>query len=462
MPTVTRIRVGLLLGLILAAPSTTMAQVIEGPSRAFRGLFGGRPTDPNRTRQELTLTANATSGYDQNLNPGGGDPTDVLRQREGGYTIFADAGLQYFRGRAARSIEAEGRVYLTSYSGLGTGPAYGGTGRVAGMLTIGRRGRLELGQQVRYEPFFSFGAFAPLRDDVEVSSIPETDPTSGFSEERSWTMQTSASMGQRWNWRHLTTLDYGYSNRNYIGAFGHDSVSHSGGLSHDWSFNRQVSILTGYRFSDSVFTDVGAQQRPLQEHGIDVSLQFQRNLSATRRFSFSLGGGAAHVSTLATLTRRPIEYWAPAGQGSVRVDIERSWSIWADYRRGLTVLDGIALQSFFTDAALVRIGGLVGRRFDVAAIIGYSNGRAGDQEGGGRYESYAFTGQLSYAFSRCCSTVVNYYYYDYRLTGVLGLPIEFPSRFDRNAVRAGISMWLPLFGSFGDSGGGRSQAGSRQ
>ncbi len=50
---------------VCGVASDTNAQTVQRPSRPYRGLFGGGPTpDPNRSRQELTLSGNLSVGYD--------------------------------------------------------------------------------------------------------------------------------------------------------------------------------------------------------------------------------------------------------------------------------------------------------------------------------------------------------------------------------------------------------------
>jgi hypothetical protein len=42
----------------------------------------------------------------------------------------------------------------------------------------------------------------------------------------------------------------------------------------------------------------------------------------------------------------------------------------------------------------------------------------------------------------------SYSYYNHRLRDLTNIPVGFPNRFNRNAVNVGVTIWLPLYGSF--------------
>ena len=98
----------LLTVLVLLAVTATVseAQILDRPSRPFRGVFGGAEVpNPNRTRNELTLFADVLGGYDSNLAPEGSSPVQRATVPASGYTGLGDLVLRYWRGKAARNIE---------------------------------------------------------------------------------------------------------------------------------------------------------------------------------------------------------------------------------------------------------------------------------------------------------------------------------------------------------------------
>jgi hypothetical protein len=88
----------------------------------------------------------------------------------------------------------------------------------------------------------------------------------------------------------------------------------------------------------------------------------------------------------------------------------------------------------------------------------FSNGSAGADRAS-RFQIYTGQAQLRFAVSRCCAVSANYNYY-YYTSAAVDLPTGFPDSYDRNAIRVGMTVLLPLFGSYTDppqrrGGGGR-------
>jgi hypothetical protein len=152
----------------------------------------------------------------------------------------------------------------------------------------------------------------------------------------------------------------------------------------------------------------------------------------------------------------PFHYWTPSGHGTFRLGFGRSWSIAADYRRAVTVLQGVTVESFNTDAVVVETEGALSRRLDLSVSVAYSNGRTGAGDSASRFASYGGLSQLRYAIARCCAATVNYDYYYYSLQDVAGVPSGVPPQYDRNSVLVGFTLWLPLYGSYASSPDGGS------
>jgi hypothetical protein len=436
---------------LLSMAVTAGGQVLERPARPTRGLFGGpRAVDPDRPRQELTLTASLLAGYDDNLTPEGTGVAGMLRPRDSGYNGFADLGVQYLKGRRDRVFSATGRSYFQSYSSSVTTSAVGGEGSAELTTDVGLRNSLTLSQTVASTPFFSLGTFAPLGE-VEDVPVPDANPANGLSTRRSLNAVTAASFGHEWSRRSHTTAGYVFQRHDYVDDLGFDTVTHIGSLEHSRALSRAASLSSSYRYSDATLEDAGGITRPVIHHSLGVGYRYARSLSRVRQFGLAIGGGATYVDTVTSAARLPRRYWAPSGHGSVRLDIARSWSVSADYRRSLTVLDGISAESFFTDALMVTGGGFLAPRVELVLTGAYANGHAGEGVNEvGRYESYNAGAQLRLALTRWWSATVNYQRYDYSLHGV-DLPEGLAPDFGRNAVRVGFTFWLPLYGAYTDA-----------
>ena len=446
----TTFRFVVLTGLGLLIPADASAQVIERPSRPFRGLFasGGPPADPNRTRQELTLTANALAGWEEGFVLGGGGIGD-LRPGVTAYTGLAEARLRYFRGRTSHSWTVDGRAFTNSYS-VDLPTTFGGDAQVQTDQNFGRSNRFQFRQGITYEPLLTLGGFDPLDTGVVPSVLPVSHATAGVIEQSSIGLNSAVSLTRTWSRRHSTSADYSFIRDDYLDESGFDSRTHRVAVSHSLSLTRRTSLRTSYHYSDVAAVDTSAQG-PGTDQGADVGFVYDRALSPTRRMSFTVAGGATHVSMLQEGTNAPVEYWTPSGYGAMSLDFGRTWSVRGDFASGLTMLDSVTRQMFYTRAVGFQIGGLIGRRLETAVSAGFTAGRVGGGVSSevGRYQSSLSTAQLSWALARCCAALVNYSYYDYRVEDV-ELSSGLPPRFNRNAIRAGLSIWLPLHEGFTD------------
>jgi len=439
--------------------SVADGQTLSSPSRSVEGIFGGRrPAASDVSHQELTLTMSFLGGFDDNLSPDGtasGVSANPLAPRESGYTGIAAGELTYWRGRTTRFLEASGRAQLTTNSEQFTEPLIGGDARVEGAnRELGRMG-VDVSASAQYRPTFALGAFGPVASDVEAGAVPETDPTAGVSEMSSFIAGVSASGDRAWTRRQRTAIGYDFSRRRFTGRGGLDSRTHGGRVSHTWEFLRIANARLAYQYSNEVIQQVQERDRPLQTHNADLGVEFRRRYSPTRTLVLSLGGGANHVRTRAATDERRLEYTVPSVYGTVRLDLARTWAMSADVRRSVSVLDGLSAQSFVTKVVALRTGGRITGDLSVALAVGFSQGTAPAGQVGS-FESLNGSLQFDYNVTRWCSLVTSYMYYDHLLRGLTGIPEGFPRRFDRNTVRVGMTIWLPLYGSF-QSERGRSR-----
>jgi hypothetical protein len=117
------------------------------------------------------------------------------------------------------------------------------------------------------------------------------------------------------------------------------------------------------------------------------------------------------------------------------------------------VLEGISREPFVTDSAFVNVGGLLGRRVELALSASFAAGHGvRDVVAVPEHRSVTGTVQFRYAISALAATFVNYSYYSYDLTRLDDLVPALPAAFDRNAVRVGFSLRLPLYGTGGQTG----------
>ena len=449
----------LVCALVVCLPGAVFAQAVQRPTRPYRGIFGGGPPpDPNRTRQELTLTAGLLGGYDDYLVPGSeSGPILPTQVGESAFSISVDAGMHYWYGRALRSVSIDVRAFSSAYRNAGIDPTIGVDLVVSGTSDLGRKSNIDATQTVTYSPTLVTGAFSPLAGDVDFQALPESGAGTGLVEQRSWATNTSVSVDRRWTPRQTTTGALSFSQRTYLNQLGYDSTSYSAGAGHDWNLNRTVSMGGSYNYSDTTLEETTGGTMPVTDHAFEVTASYRRRVSPTRQFEISGGLGRTYVQTLTVLEREPLTYWLPTGHATFRLDIGRSWALAGDYQRSVSVLQGVTLESFATGAASVRADGTLSRHIEAALSTAFSNGTAGAAGQTGSFQSFGGIAQIRYAVTRWCAVSVNYDYYRYKLRDIVAPPTGLPPEYDRNAIRVGLAFWLPLYGSY--RGGERSSRG---
>jgi hypothetical protein len=411
------------------------AQVIQPPRRILQPQ-----TDSNRLRQQLTLSIDVLGGAEDNLAPEDASGSEFLT-RPGGRTGFAATKLHYRIGQSNRSVEAIGGGFVNAFRNIGLTPVYGGDLAVRGRTGLGQRTVLDVGQNVRSDPFFALdplNSIQPAAPDL-AAGASDASPIDPFTKNRSLSLTTRASLNRRWTRRTTMDLSYNFNDRIYDGGPAFDSRGHVATLAVSRSLGRASGVKASYRYS--TFESAGAGGDPLafEDQTVDVGWQYGKDLSRTRRIELSVGAGAVRQ-----------ESWGPSGYGTASVDVGRTWTLTTYYRRGVSVLQGVSARPFTTDAADVQLGGRLAGR--IAAVFSgtYSNGQTGthaEASRPGRFDSYAFTGQLSFQVTPWWSAVATYSHYQYALNTVASQTLGISPDTYRNAVRVGFTLQLPLVGS---------------
>ena len=431
----------------IMVPALATAQVQAPPPRENRGtLGGGRPVDS--TRQTLVLDGNLTSGYDDSLTPpGGASGLSALTPYPSSYTIFGAANLRYRIGGEARALEVTGGGHTQRYANVPVPSSYGGDLNARGHLSIARRARLNLGQDIRWVPNFNPGLFVRPQGTAGGSN-PNTNPANGVGAQRSMNWASSATLTYDWTRRTRTDAGYSFDQHRVANTTGFNSETHVARIGFDRSVGRFSGITARASRSASRLTRVDRSVRPLEILTANIGWRLQRNVSRSRSISLAAGGGTSIIDTFDYFTGEPLEYRSPSIYGNAAIDVGRSWNVSADYLRSVQTLQGLNPEAFVTHSTSVSAGGFSGRRVEVVLSAGYATGHLGGATTGaghlGRYEAYTGTGQLRFRVSRQLSAVAVFNHYRYLLDQAAQQTIGTSPNVQRNSVRAGLSWTLPI------------------
>lgn len=422
---------------VIGAASPSPAQVLEAPAR------GGLPPDTtSRPHAEVSAQANLLGGFDDNLAPG--DSGDTFEERGSGYTGFADASVRYWYGTVERSVDVNSRAFLTSYRGVGIGPAYGGDVNANGRTSLGRRTSVNFTAGLQYDPYFSLGAFGSLTPELGTAS-PDQNTSNAVTEDRSWSTSSSASLTHNWTRRLSSDFAYTHTRMTFVEGSNFDTRTHQASAQIGHTVWRGGQIVGSYTYMDNNYILLDGSRLPMTNEQMDLGYQHTRQLSRTRALTFSAGAGTSRIQTLDNDTRAPIEYWSPSGYGTLRYDFGRTWNISGDYRRTVSVLQGLTPEFFNSDSATIRTGGALASRLTTVFVFGYVNGQAGDTTDG-RYDGYTGSGQLRIQLSRNWSSGIVFNHYQYQLNPQASVSLGVTPEMHRSSVMAGFNWTLPPVG----------------
>ena len=112
------------------------------------------------------------------------------------------------------------------------------------------------------------------------------------------------------------------------------------------------------------------------------------------------------------------------------------------------MLQSVTSDLYTTDTVELTTGGLLTPRTDLRFFGTFANGLTPTASGvADDFRIYGASTQLRVALNATMAATVAYYYYKHRYSNPGALPAGFPAEYDRNAVRVGLTVWVPLAGT---------------
>jgi hypothetical protein len=272
-------------------------------------------------------------------------------------------------------------------------------------------------------------------------ALPEENPLHASSSRRSWMAASRVDFASQLSRRDVLGMSYSYEVRDYRDQDG-DMRGGGASLFYGRNLSRRSKFRFSYGYTDSRLLEP-AGWIPVQTHTANAGLDVERAFSPTRRLLVSFGVGAIRAFTRERLAGEAVRMWLPAGFGSLRIGWARTWSMSADYRRFVRALQGISSESFTTDAGLVSVGGSIAKPLELTLSTGYANGQA-TIGAPGAYDTFTSTAQLRLQLSTTWSALASYDHYEYDVRNIDPVLRQLPTRVQRNAVRIGLTMNMPI------------------
>ena len=447
---------------IVGVPGNTLgaqSPLSAGASqRPFRGLFGPRKTSRPVT-QQLDLTASLFGLRNQLINgPGttGNSPFQNSWNAAGGNTL-----LRYSAVLPGVSVSAYGATAAHYYVGYRSPLQMSYSGGVGATTYVGKAKRTTVAgsQTVAYVPFFGYYPYTGLLPN-QPAEIPVSVPNNhyaagpGTSLALHTNLRISHTLGRR------TSASAYYSMDRTTYSNNPDFLWQTLGVSYHHGLTRNSSLRLGYWYRDGLGESSGGggvwAPGALDNHTIDVGIDYARSLSPWRRTTIAFGTGSTLARRLNDFegvvagSQAPMSLYV-TGFVAVNREVGRTWNVRGTYNRFMSYVPGFNAP-FFNDAVSVGTGGAVGRRVTMSAQLSGSRGSVGlaprgtsAQTYGNQFWAYTATAQAQYALSRHWAAFASYAYYNYLFGPVVTLPVGLPGRSGRQSIYGGLTLWLPIF-----------------
>ncbi len=436
-----------LLPMAAAAQETRPGPLMPVQPGSISGLLGGggHQPDPRRVSHRLDLTIDANSGRDENVRAEYfGIPVDPANPLLSGAAGSAAAMMNYRWGREGRAIEANGLAYGTRFDGYNNWPM--GAGALRALTNVGRRSGLAADVAFSYQPSFLQQTENP-DSDVAVPPIADSEQQQGVTRQRWLASNASVEGFRNFTNRHRVELRVSGQRRNLLLGAGLESRQAAAQTQYRFTASRAIQLLASYQFSDLRQRETERTYEPLATHAAEIGASFTQRVSATRQAQFTVTAGAARGSRAASTDTPAADFTVPTASGAVILRLSRSWSVAADVRRDVAPIDGVTTEPFTTSSGGLRLQMRQGRRLQFEAVGSLSRGAA-QVSRRGEFEGAMGSATLRFALSPKIALFGSYFYYEHRLRDLASVPDGFPVTWDRRSLRGGVTMWLPVFGSF--------------
>jgi opacity protein-like surface antigen len=431
-------RIAIAIALVSLATTASAQQTQRSrPGRPYTGLFGGGLGD---TEQMLEATGSLASGYDKTLvNVAARDPLVVANNtdewspvRAAGYGQFG-AGLSYSLAKKVVQFSAAGASstrYFPQFSSRYVG-SYSAS--VGASLALSRRSQLTASHIASYQPYKTLLS-GPAIGYPELGQAIVLDQTLGVRREvfvsQASTVTFNRKIGRR------TALDLNYMlGLSDVPARDAKMRTETKGARLSTGLNKGLGVHLGYSLTES---RLGSRDLLFRGHSIDAGVDFSRDLSLSRRTTFSFSTGSTAVTE-----GHNVRYRINGHANLVR-EIGRSWNASFAYARDVGFVEQFS-EPFFSDAATVRLDGQISRRLQLYSSVSSVMGQIGLFTDSNTYRSLNASAGVSAALNRHLALGVEYLYYGYGFDQETLLPGNLLRELGRHSARVSLSAWVPLF-----------------
>jgi hypothetical protein len=327
------------------------------------------------------------------------------------------------------------------------------TGAIRFSKELPARLGFNLDQTVSYSPAYRYTLF-PALPEASLDQPPpipddyyyDLDPSSSVAS------LTSINLTRRMTPRTILSADAKLDHTNFatetLRRPDLTSYSIKGGLTRNLNRNDRLTVSYHYRVGRFGL----ARNRLSDENAVEMSLNFNRQLSASQRVTFFVRAGGATVSlpdfipdldeATTPVDTRTVK---ATGEAGLLYPFARAWQIRGSVNRGMQYVAGVN-QPVFVTGFSAEVTGTVKRRVGFTAHVRRSSGQSA-LTGNHLLDTYDGVARVGVILTRGLQAYTEYAYYGYLEDDVPDVPVVagVPLEVERHGARAGLLLRVPAF-----------------
>lgn len=306
-------------------------------------------------------------------------------------------------------------------------------------MKMGRHTYVIFAENLSSAPYYSLGLYAGLEPgigaDLAAPTIPSAD--TGLAATPVYRYGGSSSVVHPITDRTDLAAHYAVQRASVTSAAADSTHQHFGArLSHRTS--QSFGYHIGYALAQ---VDFEGNVLDTNFHNVDVGVDLQKSLSASRRTTLRISTGSTIVQSRvpAREQERSTEIRL-LGNADLDHYLGRTWAARVSYRRDWQVLDG-SPTLYFRDTGTVALSGNISTRtysgVSASGLLGHRETQVAARR------NYALSGSawLRVAISKKLTVFGQYSHYQHRFA-FQELGLRLPTQFERHGMRAGVVMVL--------------------
>jgi hypothetical protein len=271
---------------------------------------------------------------------------------------------------------------------------------------------------------------------IDVPTV-SADGTLAVDAREAYLSTTGLGVSHAFSSRSSISGSYGIRMAAFSSSNENDLTSQAASLHYRYQVSRYAALRAGYGVQQGRYATAGGSST-VQIHSFDLGADYSRPLSFSRRTFINFNVGSSAVEGFSG-----DRVYRIVGQAGLRHEMGRTWKLQGNYHRGAGLMEGLAAP-VFSDSVTATLAGFITNRLDLVVEGAFTEGEVGVTATRNPFDSVTGTARLRWGITRSVASFAEYFYYRYGFDRTFALPADMPRSTDRQGVRVGLMLFVPV------------------